>query len=286
MLDLHMLRSRATLATTMVVALASGSVSWAQEAEDGEPERPLAQDARDARVEQWASQLRLETQARLESRLTGEIERIERSCRITEEQRKKLELAGLGDLKRSLDRFDIAGKSLRAARGDKRKRQVLVQEIETVRRQIMADLPGQGSMFAKTLARVLSADQMATYREGVRASRTFRHRARVDGVVEIFDMTAGCSDKQRQRLTQLLLRETRLPAKRDEDVMVIMAQAVRLPEAKLRPIFDDLQWRALTPMLQEMVAQSPDELDRAVFDPDDAARPVAARPDPSAPGKK
>jgi hypothetical protein len=283
MLDLQMLRSRAILATTMVVALAIGSVSWAQE---DEPERPPAWVARDAQIEQWASQVRLETQARLESRLTVEIERIGQSCRISEEQKKKLELAGLGDLKRSLDRIDTAGKSLRAARGDKKKRQALVQEIETVRRQIIADLPGQGSIFAKTLTRVLSDGQMATYREGLRASRTFRHRARVDLAVEIFDITAGCSDEQRQRLTQLLLRETRLPVKRDEEVMVIMAQAVRLPEAQLRPIFDDSQWRALTPMLQEMVAQSQDELDRAVFDPDDAARPVAARPDASAPGKK
>jgi hypothetical protein len=286
MLDLHVVRSRAILAMTLVVALATGSVSWAQEGEEDEPERPPTRGARDEQIEQWASRVREETQARLEARLTAEIERIDRSCRITEEQKKKLELAGLGDLKRSLDRIDTAGKSLRAARGDKKKRRVLVQEIDTVHRQIMTDLPARGSMFAKTLTRVLSDDQMATYREGVRALRTFRHRARVDMVVEIFDITAGCSDEQRQRLTQLLLRETRLPVKGDEEVMVIMAQAVRLPESQLRPIFDDSQWRGLTPMLQEMVAQSQDELDGAVFDRDDSARPVAARPDPSAPGKK
>lgn len=283
---LHRVRSRAILAATMVAVMAMGSISSAQEGEEGEAEKPPARGPRDARGEQWTSQMRLKTRARLETRLAMEIEHIERTCRITGEQKKKLELAGLGDLKRSLDRIDTAGKNLNAARGDEKERQMLVQEIETVRRQILAELPGQGPMFAKTLPRVLNDDQMATYREGLRASRTLRHRACVDITVEVFDITAGCSDVQRQRLTELLLRETRLPSKQCDEDVVVLAQAVRLPEAKLRPIFDAAQWRALSPMIGEMVAQSKEELDSAEFGPDDTPRPVAARPDPSATGKK
>ena len=139
-------------------------------------------------------------------------------------------------------------------------------------------------MFAKTLARVLGDDRMATYREGLRESRRFRHRARVDMVVEVFDVATGCSDEQRERLTKLLLQETRLPSRLDDDeISVMLAQAARLPESKIRPIFDESQWRSVSRLLEELNANLKEELARTLFDdPDDAAGPVAARPGASA----
>lgn len=60
----------------------------------------------------------------------------------------------------------------------------------------------------------------------------------------------GLSDEQQTRLKQLLLRETR-PARTLEGAgppwyfNVVYAQMPRIPEQKLRPLFEPWQWQAL-----------------------------------------
>ena len=288
MLPIRLVRSRAMLAMTLLAAMATGSVSWAQEADDDEPQRPPPRRRRATQVEEaWAFGMqRADAQSMLESRLTLEIERIERSCRITEEQKRKLQLAGRGDLKRFLDRVDEVRRKLRDSEGNQAQRDVIEMEMQPLHTQLTEDLPLRGSMFAKMLTRTLSDDQTTAYREALRESRKFRLRAQVDLVVEVFDMAAGCSDEQRQRLTKLLLEETRLPSKADEEFQIVLAQAVRLPEAKLRAIFDDSQWRPLSRLIKPLEADLKNQLDRAVFDPGDAAGSIAARPEPPASGKR
>jgi hypothetical protein len=288
MLPNRLVRSRAMLAMALLAAMATGSVSWAQEADDDEPQRPPPRRRRATQAEEaWAFGMqRTDAHARLESRLTLEIERIERSCRLTGEQKKKLQVTGRGDLKRFLDRVDEVRRKRRDVGGNQAQRNVIDVELQSLQTQLTEELPLHGSMFAKTLTRTLSDDQMAAYREGLRESRRFRLRAQVDLVVEVFDMAAGCSDEQRQRLTKLLLEETRLPSKSDEEFQVVLAQAVRLPEIKLRTIFDDSQWRPLSRLIKPLEADLKNQLDRAVFDPDDKAGAIAARPAPSASGKR
>jgi hypothetical protein len=288
MLPIRLVGSRVIPALTLLAAMATGSVSWAQEADDDEPQKPPPRRRRVAPAEEaWAFGMkRAEAQARVETRLNLEIEWIERCCRITEEQKKKLQITGRGDLKRFFDRVDEVRRKRRDAGDNQARRDEIDMEMQSLQAQLTEELPFHGSMFAKTLTRTLSDRQMAAYREALRESRRFRLRAEVDLVVEVFDMAAGCSDEQRQRLTKLLLEETRLPSKADEEFQVVLAQAVRLPEAKLRSIFDDSQWRPLSRLIKPLEADLKNQLDRAVFDPDDTAGPIAARPEPSASGKR
>jgi hypothetical protein len=229
---------------------------------------------------------RADAQAMVESRLALEIERIERCCRITEEQKRKLQLAGRGDLKRTLDRVDEGRRKQRVTKGNAAQREASETEMQLLHAELSEELPVRGTMWAKTLKRTLSDDQMAAYREALREPRRFRLRAQVDLVVEVFDMAAGCSDEQRQRLTKLLLEEMRLPSKSNEEFQIVLAQAVRLPEAKLRSIFDDSQWRPLSRLIKPLEADLKNQLDNAVFEPEDAAGPIAARPEPAASGKR
>ncbi len=56
----------------------------------------------------------------------------------------------------------------------------------------------------------------------------------------------GLTDDQRRRFETLLLEETRPPKEFGvADYQIVMYQAAKIPEAKLKPIFDDLQWRTL-----------------------------------------
>ena len=57
----------------------------------------------------------------------------------------------------------------------------------------------------------------------------------------------GLTDDQRRRFETLLLEETRPPSEfGTADYLVVMYQAARIPEARIKPIFDDLQWRVLS----------------------------------------
>lgn len=221
-----------------------------------------------------------------ESRLSTEVDRIDRTCRLGEAQRKKLVLAGCADIKRSLDSVEDARTRLRAAQARKEPSGATKDELTALQRRFQAGLFRDGSMFAKTLPRVLDAGQLAAYGADVAARRRFRHRARVDLAVEVFHAAVGCNDVQREKLADLLLERTRLARRPDQDFTVVLAQAAALPKAALRPIFDDQQWPAVSRLLDQLGAELKNELRGAELEPADAAGPVAARDGANAPGAR
>ena len=63
------------------------------------------------------------------------------------------------------------------------------------------------------------------------------------------------ADEQRQKLVALLLAETKPPKRFGPyDYYVVTVQMAKLPEEKLKPLFDDAQWRMLRQQLNNMRA--------------------------------
>ena len=60
------------------------------------------------------------------------------------------------------------------------------------------------------------------------------------------------------QLAELLLKETRPPRKFGDapDVALVLFQASRIPEAKIRPIFDDAQWRIMSRWMAVYIQES------------------------------
>jgi hypothetical protein len=110
-------------------------------------------------------------------------------------------------------------------------------------RNLPGDLFGDGSMFAKTLVRILTLDQRSRARE---IERLATYKTRVHWVVLPLDKQLGLSREQHRRFVELIAKQTH-PLERygelDDDA--VMLQASRLPEADLKPIFDDAQWHLL-----------------------------------------
>jgi hypothetical protein len=211
--------------------------------------------------QQWVEQIaigssedELEARGELETMLALKIDQLERTCGISSIQKKKLQLAGTGDIKRFFDRLDDHRRKYDQIKDDQQafgKLQIEIQELANRRGNQMF---AEGSIFGKTLARVLTVDQTSKIETALRRARSFRHRAKIDLVVQSLDIVVGLSDEQRERLTQLLERETR-PARNsfvDFDAEVVIAQAAQFPESKIRPIFDADQWRVVAPLLQTL----------------------------------
>jgi hypothetical protein len=179
---------------------------------------------------------------RLETRLAWEINRVDAICRFTPQQRKKLQIAGQGDIKRFFDRLAEVKAALDRKAGllDAR---ALARELLPVRMQVENNVFVDGSIFIKTLRTTLNPDQLDRFET---ATRDF-YRLRVQWVAFSLDVGPGFGAEQRARLARIILSETR-PLRRYDgayDFQAILYQASRIPEARLRPIFDHAQWRVL-----------------------------------------
>ena len=121
------------------------------------------------------------------------------------------------------------------------------QEAQPLRKEREAILAGEGFFFNQALRHMLTEEQHGRFRKDVDDRRVFRHRASVRWTVVMLARSLGLTDDQRRRLEAVLLEETRPPrSSASFDYQIVMYQASRIPEAKIRPIFDDLQWRILS----------------------------------------
>ncbi len=177
--------------------------------------------------------------------LIGEVDR---ACSLSDGQKTKLHLAGRGDIKRYFDRIDEKRRQFQDVKTDMNKFAAFQQEIQPLRVDANSGLYGESSIFAKTIPKVLNAEQAAKYAEVTREQKMFRHRAKVALVIATLDNSLGLTAEQRRKLEKVLVDETRPPRESSQhDFWVVLLQASRLPEETLKPIFDDVQWRGLAP---------------------------------------
>jgi hypothetical protein len=281
--------ARLLLASTALMVLGTGRAANAQE--EVEVEDAVVVQAQpvfmvnDQNFDQWifgnvggADRVR----SRLVSLLTLKVEDVDRACRLSETQKEKLELAGRGDIKRFFDRVDEKRRKFVNVRHDQNQFQEIIQEIQPLQQSVQGEPFGDGSLFGKTLKKTLSGDQAARYAKAAADKRQFRYRAKVALAVAMLDNAVGFTAEQRRRFMAVLLEETKPPKIYSQyDYQVVMVQAARLPEEKLKPIFDDAQWQVLNRQFQQ--ARGMEQfLRNHGFLPDAAPGANPAGPDPPA----
>ena len=199
---------------------------------------------------------------RLKSTLLWNLGRVDDTYELTAEQKKKLELAGQADIKRFFD-------GVRLQKGDPVHSRLilgLVQRLEDEEGQaglpalkprvialgnparlnvqtLPADPFGTGSLFAKVLTTILTPHQLEKARE---AERLSFYRIRIRWVIFPLDKELKLTQEQHRRLVDLIANRTP-PLERygELDEVAILLQVSRIPEANLKPIFNDGQWRLL-----------------------------------------
>jgi hypothetical protein len=207
-------------------------------------------------IDQWLfngiNNANIGSRSRLESLLKLQVADVGRTCGTTEAQQKKLDLAGRGDIKRFFDSIEEVKRKHTPLKNDPVVIQQVYQEIQPLRVQASSGPFGAGSLFSKTLRKILSEEQAARYAAAIRERKLFRHRARIGLTVDQFNKTLGLSAAQREQFTKLLVERTR-PSKilGPYDAQVLMLQIAKLPGDQIRPIFDDAQWRLLSQYLEQ-----------------------------------
>lgn len=165
---------------------------------------------------------------------------LRRDLGLSDRQRERLELAGLGDIEQFVRRVEAA-----------RPRQPMVSQTQIsalwqLNTQLQQGLFESGSLFQKALLTTLSPEQRASYEHSDRERRSYRNQAYNDLIVMQLDAILGLSDDQRLRLSQLLFDKTRTLRESNQfRPRVALAQLSRLPDDTLTPLFDSAQWSQL-----------------------------------------
>jgi len=237
------MRRRHILLLLVAMLLANLGMARAAQAQDeDEPEKEQPAEAEldfqmtDEQFEQWIFGKRIEPACRLyESWLVKEIDRSDQKYWLTSVQKKKLEVAGRGDMKRLFDRFQEAKERLHRAGGNFNQIGPILQELQSFQQAPHDYLFGNGSMLAKMLKKTLTPEQIAAH------DKNF-YRSRVEWMVSLLDPALGLKADQHRRFVTLIVEET-LPLKRygSFDYDAVMWQASRLPRDKIKPIFDAAQ---------------------------------------------
>ena len=184
--------------------------------------------------------------ARINSQLKLKLDELNRVCDLTAEQQKKLTLAARGDMKRFFDQVEEVRRKFLKVKNDPNGFNNVWQEISPLQQKLSAGLFGDTSLFAKTIRRTLNDEQQAKYQAVVDERRRFRYRAAVEVSLHTLSNTVALRHDQHEALLKLLVEETRPPLVFGQyDSHVVMYGMSGLPAAKLKPLFDDRQWKLL-----------------------------------------
>jgi hypothetical protein len=249
--------ARLLLALALLGIAGTGSSLRAQDAEEEEVRAVVVPQFIETRInidQQIFQGVGNAAQARekLESTLTLQVEDLDRTCGLSPVQKKKLILAGQGDIKRFFDRVDEIRSKSKQIPNNPNRFNVLWQELQPLQNAYRTGLFREESIYSKALAKTLSEDQNAKHESVLRDRMLYRYWARVELSLELLNNAVGFSVEQRRRLRKLLEEETRPPKKLGQnDYYVVLYQLSTLPETKIKPIFDDGQWGLLKRQLTQ-----------------------------------
>jgi hypothetical protein len=250
MITIHDRLGLMRIGALLLAVVGGGQLVKAQD--DDEPEEPVEVRRVVARNDRLFDQLVFGNsnptifREQFDSLLTREIVSIDETYGLNEDQKRKLRLAGRGDIKRYFDHLAEKREEFERIKNDNVKVVNFRRQLNGIRLGARMEPFGDGSLFSKTIKTTLSPKQAADYELALRDAKLARHRTAIDLVVDREDRLLKMSVAQRRQFRDALLRETVPALKRSPyDYYVIILQLSRLPEDKVRPIFSDPQWASL-----------------------------------------
>jgi hypothetical protein len=187
---------------------------------------------------------------RLTTLLTSQVQELDRLCRLTDAQRQKLHLAGRGDVHRFFARYEAAKQKAFSLPPEVQNVRTIQQEASALRTILQSGLFHEASLLQKSLPNTLTDEQFARYDAMERERRAARHRTTIEQALNTLQRSVALREPQRRALLALLTQEIK-PFRRSSryDQYRILIQLDRLPEEKLKPLFDGPRWAALEKQL-------------------------------------
>lgn len=268
----------------LLVILAGLSVSWPTRADDEDDEKPVAAARQFNISEQNFEQMvfgasfsgyqvvvengvrRLDSlsesaasmaRKRMVDAIETELRWIEGRCRLTDAQKKKLRLAGRGDIGSFFSRAEELRAKAVGRTLDQQEYSELSMEMSLLRMATQNCLLGEASLFRKTLRRTLDDEQRVEYQRLLRQrqlgaaesgfaawDRVNNNNARITAL--------KLSPETRRKVCELVVAQGRLPESPTSYMNYIVLLEANRIEVQIRPLMDNEQWEAF----QKLVAQA------------------------------
>jgi len=189
---------------------------------------------------------------RLDSQLTMRMNEIHRVCGLDQTQKRKLSLAAAGDIKRFYDDVEKMRAKFMAVRNNRNAFGNIWQEIQPLQQKVSSGLFDSDSLFHKSVRGMLTPQQRVKYDRAELQRRKFRFEAQVAVAVSLLERRMPLTDVQRSQLIKLILDVAPPPLKFGQyDQYVVWYFASQIPDATLKPLFDDVQWKVLSQKLAQ-----------------------------------
>jgi hypothetical protein len=181
--------------------------------------------------------------------LADEIQLVDSQCRLSDEQRRKLQLAGRGDIKLCFDRIEelrqrTTTRDLSAAEWE-----AALVDLRAASGVFQGGLFVEGSLFRKTLARILTAEQRSIYAAQLRARRL----AEVRTVLATWERQAVGGEKlpeaKRKALAELVVEKTPPPRVSGTWAHYVILLQIAEIEREILPVFSESDHAQLVLML-------------------------------------
>lgn len=191
---------------------------------------------------------------KLDQMLSLQMDDVDRACQLTEPQKKKLQLAGRGDIMHFYEQVEVVRKKFLLVRKDQQKFNEIWQDISPLQVKFQAGLFGDDSFYHKTLRNMLKGEQLSKYSQIDGERRKFQYRAKVELVVAMLENAMPLRDEQRQKLITLIVDETKPPRSfgQQQDYYIVMWSIWKIPEKTLKPLFTDAEWKVLNQQFQQV----------------------------------
>lgn len=195
----------------------------------------------------------------LELKLDRHLWTLDQLCQLTEAQQQKLWLAGQGDIKRFFDRVSVVERQLEmsgAAREELNARRFL--PVEQLRREFIADLFDDVSLFQKVVDRTLTPAQVARMerREQEQSDPQFYSAVRsyLLSTTRTLDLSAAQSDALEALLVESLPRTGMGTQYKN---YLVAYRVSKIPEEQFAEILEEPQLEALQSALSHARALEP-----------------------------
>ena len=207
-------------------------------------------------------------QKRLEVTIAAEIQAVDDRVSLTEAQKKKLQLAGRGDVAQLVSRVAELRLKLTSKPLDQQQYVALMQELQPLRMSPQFGVLGETSLLQKTLRHTLTAEQFTRYQDLERE----RQAKMIDGVLinlastaniewaQSDDANTSISERRqvnRKRFIDELLAHGKLPRTQNAYLQYIVLLEIGRLESRLKPLVIEDSWKKLQTKVTEARRMEP-----------------------------
>lgn len=253
----------AVLVGAACAPLVDGRRVWAQDDWDAgkEPMNPAgAAHFQLPDFDQWAFRGQKPEQVKqaLMSRASVRLDSFALTYDLSDAQRKKLELAARGDVRKFFREAEAVRAIYKEAKNDQQKLNEIAQAIQPIRNKMRGVFFDDDSLLYKALKNTLIGEQSDKYARQQRERRRFKYEAKIEYALVTLEGGVPLREQQRQQFVKLILEETEPPLTFGRQPQYeVFFKVSTIDEAKLEPIFDDAQWRAIKRLLMQAKEMGP-----------------------------